>query len=146
MTAQAPTNGSFVDALFKTEPAGTFLHGHIFRATPDLSEAMNDPGAGYWHCDMADHESLTWSEKVYELFGVPAGTPVERDWAVGRYSEKSKNRLQQVRHFALNRKFGFILDASIKSEGTIHRWIRVMAVPILNDGRVVALHGLKRAL
>ena len=78
---------SFVNALFYEEPAGTFSDGYVFRTEPDLTGAQQDPDNGYWHCDVADHDRLTWSEKVYELFGLPAGTPIERDWAVERYSE-----------------------------------------------------------
>jgi len=139
-------SGAFVNAMFYEEPAGTFSHGLVFRTAPDLTSVQRDPDNGYWHCDIADHESLTWSEKVYELFGLPAGTPIERDWAVARYSEQSRSVLERVRAFGLNRDLGFILDAEIIPEGAASRWIRVLAVPILVDRRVVGLHGVKRAL
>jgi hypothetical protein len=141
-----PANVSFVYALFDSEPAGTFVSGHVFRSAPDLTTAALDPRSGYWHCDIADHDRLTWSEKVYELFGLPAGAPIERDRAVAQYSEQSRSALEQIRNFALNRKFGFILDAAVRSKGASHRWIRVLAVPILFDGRIIGLHGLKRAI
>ena len=139
-------DGSFVDAMFYDEPPGAFAGGYIFRSAPDLTSAIDDPDNGYWHCDIADDDKLTWSEKVYELFGLAAGTPVERDWAVARYSDASKSTLERVRTYGLNRKFGFILDAQITPQGADDRWIRVLAVPIMTDGRVVGLHGLKRAL
>jgi PAS domain-containing protein len=145
-SAEASVDRSFVNALFYEEPAGTFSDGYVFRAEPDLTGAQQDPDNGYWHCDVSDHDRLTWSEKVYELFGLPAGTPIDRRWAVAQYSEKSKTALERVRSFGLNRDFGFILDAEIMPEGGERRWIRVLAVPILKDGRVAALHGLKRAI
>jgi len=80
------------------------------------------------------------------LFGLPQGTPIERDWAVARYSEASRRALEHVRHFGLSRNFGFILDAEIIPEGAASRWIRVLAIPIRADGRIVRLHGVKRAL
>jgi PAS domain-containing protein len=145
MTAKAATDGSLINALFYDEPAGTFAHGHVFRSPPDLSSPQQDPDNGYWHYDIADH-SLTWSEKVYELFGLPPGAAIGREWAVSRYSEDSRNALERVRTFGLNRNFGFILDAEIRPEGAAERWIRVLAVPILKERRVLGLHGLKRAL
>jgi hypothetical protein len=146
MTAEAPSNGSFINALFYEEPAGAFVDGYVFKAAPDLNSAQQDPDNGYWRCDIADHDSLTWSEKVYELFALPAGTPVEREWAVACYSERSRTALERLRNFGLNRDFGFILDAEIRPEGAASRWIRVLAVPILAGQRVVGLHGVKRAL
>jgi len=138
---------SFVNALFYEEPAGSFSRGHILIYTPDLVGADQDPGLGYWHCDIADENKLTWSEKVYELFGLSAGTPVARDWAVAHYGEDSRSSLERVRKYALSRGFGFILDAEIrpvKGKGT--RWIRVLATPIFSGHQLVGLHGLKRAL
>jgi len=132
--------------MFYEEPTGTFADGYVFRTLPDLTGLQQDPENGYWHCDIAHHERLTWSEKVYELFGLPTGEPIERDWAVARFDEDSRTALKRVRTYAVGRKFGFILDAEITPEGADKRWIRILAVPILAKGRVVGLHGLKRAL
>ena len=138
---------TFVNALYDEEPPGTFADGYVFRTPPDLTAAQRDPANGYWHCDVSDHNSLTWSGKVYELFGLDAGLPVGREWAAARYTEQSRERLENVRRFGLNRGFGFILDAEIKPDGSAGaRWIRVLAVPIREYGKVVALHGVKRAL
>ena len=146
MTSKDAINRPFVNAMFYEEPAGTFVDGYVFRTLPDLTSVQKDPDNGYWHCDIAHHEGLTWSEKVYELFGIRAGTPVERQWAVAHYSDRSRSALERVRTFGLKKDLGFILDAEITPEGMATRWIRVLAVPMLADGRVVGLHGVKRAL
>ena len=140
--------GSYINRLFHEEPAGAFAHGHVFINAPDLVSAEQDPDAGYWHCDIAHDDKLTWSEKVRELFGLPGGSQVMREWAVARYAEPSRSALATVRTYALSRKLGFILDAAISPEGGGNRWIRVLAVPIIakGNGRVVGLHGLKRLL
>ena len=80
------------------------------------------------------------------MFGIRAGTPVERQWAVAHYSDRSRSALERVRTFGLKKDLGFILDAEITPEGMATRWIRVLAVPMLADGRVVGLQGVKRAL
>ena len=139
-------NGWFVNKLFNEEPTGTFATGYVFTCQPDLSSARPDPANGYWHCNLANQNKLNWSERVYELFGRPAGVPILREWAVGRYTKPSKAALESVRKYALSRHFGFILDAKIRPEGALTRSIRVLAIPILENNRVVALHGVKRAL
>lgn len=140
--------GSFTKALFDEEPAGTFTEGHVFVNAPDISGVEHDPGLGYWRCDISNDDELTWSAKVYALFGLPDDAPVTREWAVKRYTEQSRRALEHVRTYALKRKLGFILDVEICPEGGGSRWIRVLAMPVLakKDGRVVGLEGLKRLL
>jgi hypothetical protein len=142
----AGTHPAFVNAMFDDEPAGTFSEGYVFRSGLDLEAVRKNPDNGYWHCDLTHSESLTWSDKVYDLFGIRPGAPVAREWAVTRYSEHSRDTLDRVRKYGLSRDFGFILDAEIEQQGGANRWIRVLAVPITADERIVGLHGVKRAL
>ena len=136
-----------VPQLFLSEPAGRFALGHVFSGGQGFAEpAKANDGIGHWRCDISEDNRLTWSNEVYELFGIPADTQVSRDEAVARYSEQSKGVLERLRAFAINRKCGFILDALISADGNSNQWIRLIAFPILNAGRVVGLQGLKRAL
>jgi hypothetical protein len=147
MTGQkTPMDGFFINSLFYDEPAGTFSHGHIFARAPAITCDQHDAEIGYWHCDFAHHNRLTWSERVYELFGLPKGILIDRDSAVARYSERSRRALERVRTYAISRKLGFILDAEINPGAANNLWIRVLAVPIMSEGRIVGVHGLKRAL
>ena len=138
--------GPGLDRRYYCEPAGAFADGELLESSPDLTSAVDDPANGYWHCNIGRDDRLTWSEKVYELFGLPAGAPVERDWAVTRYCQSSRLSLERVRREGLDNKVGFILDAKIRPEAAEERWIRVLAVPIIAGNEVVGLHGLKRAL
>lgn len=141
------TNGSLADALFREQRAETFRDGYVFRPGLNLKGVGGQrPDWGHWACDIADHDRLSWSDSVYHLFGLPAGVHVDREWAVGRYLVHSRTTLERVRGFALRHACGFILDAEIEPEGAGRRWIRVLAVPIFENGRVVRLHGLKRGL
>jgi hypothetical protein len=141
-----PTKG-LLSQLFLSEPAGRFALGHVFSSGQGIDKpAKANDGIGHWRCDITDDNRLTWSKEVYELFGIPCGTQVERGDAVAQYSEQSKGVLDRLRAFAINRKCGFILDAVISAGGTSNQWIRLIAFPILEAGRVVGLQGLKRAL
>lgn len=140
---------SLLQDLFEREPPGRFALGHIFRtaqAYPGLADGFAADDVGYWRCDLADDDRLTWTDKVYELFGFPAGSPVERERAAARYKDHSRGVLERVRTFAIKRKCGFILDAAIEPADQGNQWIRIIAFPVIKDDQVVALHGQKRAL
>lgn len=135
--------------LFFTEPAGRFAFGHVFRSAEVFwtdADIAARADTGHWSCDLADRDRLTWSETVYELFGLPAGEPIPRDLAVARYSEQSKIALDRMRTFSIKNRCGFMLDAAIRPDGLDNRWIRIATIPIAEEGKVVGLHGLKRSL
>jgi len=144
---QASAPGLLADALFREASLETFREGYVFRPSPNAKAARHALADwGYWSCDIADNDRLTWSDTVCSLFGLPAGEPVDRAWAVGRYVAHSRSTLQRVREYALRHALGFMLDAEIEPEGEQSRWIRVLAVPVCEDGLVARLHGFKRAL
>jgi len=135
--------------LFFAEPAGRFAFGHVFRSAEVFwapAEIAERRDTGSWRCDLTDHDRLTWSDTVYELFGLPVGEFVPRELAVARYSEQSKAVLERLRRFAIKNRCGFILDAAIKPDGLDNQWIRIVTIPIVEGGKVVGLHGLKRSL
>jgi hypothetical protein len=135
--------------LFLTEPAGRFALGHVFRFPLDgevVVDGLANDEVGRWSCDLADGNRLTWSDKVYELFGIPIGTSVDREQALECYSDQSKGVLERLRPFAIGHKFGFILDAALGRTKDNFRWIRILAIPVVEHDRVVGLRGLKRSL
>jgi hypothetical protein len=143
-----PSTKPFFHASFFQEPAGTFVLGHPLKSAAlevDLERYVRDEDVGFWQCDLTKHDALTWSDKVYEIFGLPHGSEVVRGDVVAKYREHSRGVLERMRTYAIKRKCGFILDAAINPHGTT-RWIRILAAPIVEEDRVVGLHGLKRQL
>lgn len=134
--------------MFHDQRTGTFRDGYVFRAGPSLPPAPQAASDwGYWRCDIAERDRLAWSATVQVLFGLPVGAAIDRAWAVGRYLAPSRTTLQNVRDFALRRGLGFILDAEIAPENLGRQWIRILALPVADaSGRIVRLHGMKRAL
>lgn len=142
-------NAPLLHQLFFTEPAGRFTLGQVYRSAEVFWNAGDfklPDDTGIWRCDIKDNDRLTWSETVYEMFGMPVGALVPREEAVARYLEHSRNVLARLRGFAIEHGCSFVLDAAINPHGTGNDWIRVLAVPIVEDSRVVGLHGLKRML
>src|SRR5688572_15554465 len=81
--AEAFASGPLADALFREQRAETFREGYIFRLGLNLKGPRDArPDWGFWACDIADHDRLAWSDRVYDLFGLPAGVQVDREWAV----------------------------------------------------------------
>jgi hypothetical protein len=150
LTAEQPepcAQGLLADVLFREGAGEAFRDGYVFRSGQVLRDAPSDqPDWGYWSCDIADCNRLAWSDKVYRLFGLPTGAPVEREWTITRYSMKSRSTLQRVRDFALHHAVGFLLDAEIEPAGARRRWIRVLALPVSEGGRIVRLQGVIRPL
>ena len=138
-----------IHQFFYDEPAGRFALGHVFHFDGDLDTdklGLESAASGHWSCDLDDRDSLTWSDKIYELFDIPKGSAIDRADAVSRYSDRSKGVLEQVRNFAIGHKCGFILDAAINPADREELWIRIIAFPILKNDRIVGLQGFKRAL
>lgn len=103
------------------------------------------PGAvapGVWACDLADN-ALCWSGEVYRLFGLPRGDPLARATAVSLYDEPSRAAMERLRAHAIRHRRGFTLDVAIVPPGARRRWVRLVAAPICDGGRVVRLHGCK---
>lgn len=108
-------------------------------------KALAERGIGLWACDLAD-DRLTWTSGVYDIFGLPRGAYVRREEAVALYCEESRATMDRLRSYAIRHHRGFTLDVEIRPAFSGRRWMRLTAVPICEDGRVIRLHGMKHAL
>jgi PAS domain-containing protein len=99
--------------------------------------------AGCWECDLTDDNRLFWSGGVYDIFGLPRDAPLARDDAVRFYAEHSRVTMERLRNHAIRHAQGFTLDAEIRSATGERRWMRLIGVPVCEDGRAVRLHGIK---
>ena len=98
--------------------------------------------AGCWECDLAD-QSLLWSGGVYDIFGLPRGAKVDRDEALTFYAEASRAAMERLRSDAIRHNSGFTLDVEIRPAVGKDRRVRLIGMPVYEDGRAVRLHGLK---
>ena len=110
-----------------------------------LSAELAEQGIGLWSCDLADN-SLTWSDGVYDIFGLPRGATVRRAEAVRLYAEDSGAAMERLRAYAIKHRRGFTLDAELRPAQGGARWMRLVAVPVYDGLRAVRLHGVKRLI
>lgn len=97
---------------------------------------------GHWECDLSDN-SLTWSDAVYDIFGIPRGAAVTRDEAVALYAEESRAAMEKLRAYAIRHRRGFTIDVEIRPALATRRWVRLIAAPLCVGDGVVRLEGLK---
>jgi PAS domain-containing protein len=107
-------------------------------------DAAAAAGFAAWRCDLDLGDRLTWTPGVFEMFGVSPADPLDRRDIVALYDPASRRQLEQLRSHAIATGVGFSLDARIVRPDGAPRWIRIVAEPIVRDGRSVALHGVKR--
>lgn len=122
----------------------------------DLGRLLDDPhrggGAarglptaampGLWACDLAD-DRLDWSAEVYRLFGLNDDGVPARTTTVSLYAEPSRAAMERLRAHAIRHRRGFTLDVAIFPRDAAMRWLRLVAAPVSDGGRVVRLHGCK---
>ncbi|WP_447760192.1 hypothetical protein [Sphingopyxis panaciterrae] len=114
---------------------------------PDLVDfaaigRLRPPQLGEWECDLWDN-SLTWSDEVYDIFGLPRGVAVTRDESVALYDERSRAAMEKLRAYAIRHRRGFTLDVEIRPAQAGPRWMRLIAAPVCVGDAVVRLQGLK---
>lgn len=101
---------------------------------------------GRWRCDFPG-DVLTWSPEVYRLFGFPIGSLVTRRSAADCYIGGSRGAMDQLRTHAIAHRRGFTIDVEIApANGAPPLWIRLIAAPIHQNGRTIAIEGVKHAI
>ena len=101
------------------------------------------PVIGLWTCALHDN-ALTWTQPVYDLFGIPMDEPLTRSLTVSLYTDESRVAMEELRAYAIRHRRGFTLDAQIRRPDGDMRWMRLLAVPILEGKKVVRLTGTKQ--
>lgn len=100
---------------------------------------------GWWECDLTDN-TISWSTRVYDIFGLERGSAVSRDDAAAMYCEGSRAAMERLRAYAIKHRRGFTLDAEIAPVNGERRWMRLIGAPVSENGAVVRLQGLKLIL
>ena len=104
-------------------------------------QAMLGPG-GAWSCDLAT-EVLSWTDGVYDLFGLQRGTSLKRAATLDVYQSQSRSEMEQRRAAAIRTGKGFVLDCQLRTAGQ-SRWMRLRVGVDHEHARPTRIFGSKQ--
>lgn len=128
--------GEMLRRAFPVEPVPT-------DPTKLLERGANLAGAGAWECDL-DTNMLTWTDAVFDVFGLPRGISIRREDTLALYGEESRAEMERLRAEAIARHRGFTMDAKIIRPDGNQRWMRLTVGLVCRQGRPTHLYGLKQ--
>ncbi|MGX5734585.1 GGDEF domain-containing protein [Bosea thiooxidans] len=113
-------------------------------ATRPLYERAAQLGTiGAWECHLAN-ETLTWTDGVYDLFGLRRGGEIQRSAILDLYEERSRREMDRLRTSAICGGQGFALDCRILTAGGEKRWMRLVVGVGYQHGRPYRIFGSKQ--
>ena len=120
------------------------MEAHSAGRLDDLySRALSLAGTGVWECDLRDN-ALTWSPAVFDLFGIPHGSRLDRRDVVAMYEDESREEMERLRMDAIMHQRGFSLDARIVRADGRKGWMRLTAGVVSSAGKTSRLYGVKQ--
>lgn len=108
----------------------------------DATPLTLPPIQARWQCDLSD-DSLSWTDGVYDLFGLERGIPVTREVILAMYSAESLEELRRLRAAAIAECGSFTFEAKIRRPDGALRWMRVTADVEVEKGVARYLYGTK---
>jgi len=106
----------------------------LFRRAQELADV------GAWEYDPAT-EDLSWSEGVYDVFGVPRSFEPTPAAAFEFYHPEDRDAVKTAVDRALADRERFDVEARIETGAGAVRWLRTHGSPLVDDGEVVRLRG-----
>lgn len=100
-------------------------------------------GIGAWECRLAGNQ-LSWTDGIYDLFGLTRGSPIPRRSIVDLYQDDSRVEMERLRGRLIASGQGFVMDARIRTAAGVERWMRLSAAVTHEHGRPVRIHGAKQ--
>lgn len=98
---------------------------------------------GAWECRLADAQ-LSWTDGIYDLFGLPRGSAIHRPSILDLYHDDSRCEMEHLRKRLIASGQGFVMDARIRTAAGGERWMRLSAAVTHEHGRPVRIHGAKQ--
>lgn len=113
----------------------------LMRTRRLIERTQESASIGWWEVDLVD-ESLTWSDEVYRIHGVPTDETVELEEGLDFYHPDDRDAIERA--FDRLREAGESYDRELRIVTTSGetRWVRAIGDPKFDDGSVTGALGL----
>ena len=113
------------------------------RTTHMLQQAGRLAGVGGFVIDVGPDGGLesTWSEQIYRLFDLPTDADIDIERAIGFLDPEDQPEVWEKLDRTVIEGEGTSAEVRLESATGNQRWVRAIAEPVIEDGRVVAVHG-----
>ncbi|MGO4404053.1 diguanylate cyclase [Bosea sp. RAF48] len=115
----------------------------IAATRPLYDRAAATASIGAWECNLSN-ESLSWTDGVYDLFGLKRGSAIYRSATLDLYEDQSRRDMNRLRSTAIRTGQGFALDCRIKAATGERRWMRLVVGVGHQHGRPLRIFGSKQ--
>lgn len=109
----------------------------------ELDRISGKAAIGAWECTLAN-QALSWTDGVYDLFGLPRGSTIQRSSILDLYEEDSRGEMERMRSAVIRHGGAFSLDCRIRTAGNEKRWMRLIVGVGHQHGRPVRIFGSKQ--
>lgn len=110
------------------------LHEAVLRETGRIAKV------GGWTHDVATGEGY-WTEEVARIHDLAPDAPTSKAIGLGYYEGESRRRLEAAMDAAVQTGSAYDLELEMISAKGVRKWVRTIGHPIIDQGKVVSLHG-----
>lgn len=125
------------------QPENDCLNNLSVSPSPALPNGLNPGAIGAWECRLAG-DVLSWTDGVYDIFGLRRGARIHRPDMLDLYEERSRLEMNRLRSQAIATGRPFSLDCRIRSADGRKRWMRLIVGVESSHGRPARIFGSKQ--
>jgi two-component system, cell cycle sensor histidine kinase and response regulator CckA len=105
-----------------------------------LEETGRTARVGGWQFNALTGEG-TWTAEVARIHDLDEFLPTNRDIGVGYYTPDSQGRIRKAIDDAIRENVPYDLELELVSAKGVHKWVRTIGHPVMENGRVVRVQG-----
>ena len=113
----------------------------LIRTRRLIERTQESASIGWWEVDLVD-ESLTWSDEVYRIHGVPTDETVELEEGLDFYHPDDRDTIEEALDQLREAGESYDHELRIVTTSGETRWVRAIGDPKFDDGSVTGALGL----